>query len=355
MKNNNKNSERLMDCMRKPRAMMVVCILFVMVVFPGCLFSQEYMETLEHEAGFYYTVKKGDTLWDLSNHFSDSPWLWPKLWSDNSQIPNPHWIYPGERIRIYQIKGDDTFIKKTLEEGQGKETEPIKDTVHFFYSPINSIGFIKKQPITPHGTIFKVQDDKGLISVGDLVYIHPNVDQSLLPGTKYTVYRTLKPIEDKETKTLIGTQHYLTGVVEITKKEPDFVLATVVQSYRDIAVNDLLMPYKKRSPRIALTQSKKGMEGKVIVSDEGESNIGDYTEVYINKGDLDGVRIGQSYRIYSQESEKLDPKSKEKVPLTPYIYGTLLVLHTEQTTSTALITRSERSIHPETKICSPIE
>jgi len=344
-----------MDWMRKFLIMMFVCVLAVIVVFPDYLFAQEDMETLEHEAGFYYTVKKGDTLWDLSTQFSDSPWLWPRLWSDNSQISNPHWIYPGERIRIYHKKGVETFIKKNVEQNLTQETEPAKKTLYYFYSPINSIGFIKKQPITPQGTIFKAKDDKKLIGVGDLVYIHPNNDQSLLPGTKYTIYRTLKPIVDKETKTLIGTQHYLTGVVEITKKEPDFVLARVVQSYRTIAVDDLLMPYEKRSPRIALTQSKKGLEGKVIVAEEGDTNIGDHTVVYIDKGDQDGVTIGQSYSIYYQESEKIGSKSKGDVPLTPYVYGMLLVLHTEQTTSTALITRSEQSVHPESKICSPIE
>jgi len=54
---------------------------------------------VEYEAGFYYTVKKGDTLWDLSQRFSDTPWQWPDLWHENQQLPNPHWIYPGERIR----------------------------------------------------------------------------------------------------------------------------------------------------------------------------------------------------------------------------------------------------------------
>ncbi len=54
-------------------------------------------ETIEHEAGFYYTIQRGDTLWDLSDKFFDSPWYWPELWQENEQIPNPHWIYPGER------------------------------------------------------------------------------------------------------------------------------------------------------------------------------------------------------------------------------------------------------------------
>jgi hypothetical protein len=334
---------------------MALCILTAMVIFPVHLFAQETTESVEHETGFYYTVKKGDTLWDLSTQFSDNPWLWPNLWSENSQISNPHWIYPGERIRLFHLKGVDTFIKKNVEENQPQEPEPTKETLYYYYSPIESIGFIKKQAITPKGTIFKAKDDKKLVGVGDLVYIRPNVDNPLQPGTKYTVYRTLKPIVDEKTKELIGTQHYLTGVVVITKKEPSFVVARVVKSFRSIAVNDLLMPYKKRSPRVALTQSKNGLNGKIIVSEEREKNIGDHTVAFIDKGDQDGVEIGQSYSIYYQEKEKLNKKSKGNVLLTPIIHGSLLVLHTEPTTSTVLVTQSDRSIDPGTKIRSPIE
>jgi hypothetical protein len=340
---------------RKFRVMMALFILAAMLIFPVHLFAQEATETVEHEAGFYYTVQKGDTLWDLSTQFSDNPWLWPNLWSENSQISNPHWIYPGERIRLFHVKGVDTFITKNVEENQSKESEPIKETLYYYYSPINSIGFIKKQAITPQGTIFKVKDDKDLVSAGDIVYIRPNVDDSFQPGTKYTVYRTLKPIVDEKTKDLVGIQHYLTGVVVITKKEPGFLVARVVKSYRSIALNDLLMPYKKRSPRIALTQSKNGLDGKIIVTEEHDNNIGDHTVAFINKGDQDGVEIGQSYSIYYQEKGKLNKKSKEEALLTPIISGSLLVLQTEPTTSTVLITRSDRSIDPGAKFFSPIK
>jgi hypothetical protein len=340
---------------RKSRVMMALCILSAMLIFPVQLFAQEATETVEHESGFYYTVQKGDTLWDLSNQFSDNPWLWPDLWGENSQISNPHWIYPGERIRLFHVKGADTFITKTVEENQSKEPEPKKEALYYYYSPINRIGFIKKQAITPLGTIFKVNDDKDLVSVGDIVYIRPNADYSFQQGSKYTVYRTFKPIVDEKTKGIVGTQHYLTGVVVITKKEPGFFVAKVVKSFRCIALNDLIMPYKKRSPRIALTQSKSGLNGKIILAEEHDNNIGDHTVVFINKGDRDGVKIGQSYSIYYQEKGELNNKSNEEVLLTPNILGSLLVLHTEPTTSTVLITRSDRSIDPGTKIFSPIE
>ena len=344
-----------MYCNGKFKIMTCLCILAALIVFPVHLFAQESKDTVEHEAGFYYTVQKGDTLWDLSTRFSDSPWLWPELWSENRQIFNPHLIYPGERIRIYHGKGIDTFVSKNVGTDRPVKNETVRKT-YYYYSPTNSIGFIRKQPVTPQGIIFKVKDDKELISVGDLVYVRQKSNDPLIVGRKYTVYRTLKPVIDEKTKTPIGTQHYLTGVVEITKKEPGFVLGKVVQSYRSIAVNDLLMPYKKRSPRIALTKSRKGLNGKIISAEEHVNNIGDETIAFIDKGSEDGVTPGQSYSIYYQERDKKNRLgTKENVLLSPVVYGTLLVLTTEQTTSTVLITRTEKSIQPGAAICSPME
>src|ERR1700682_4166106 len=52
-----------------------------------------------------YVIVKGDTLWDLSQKFLNNPWYWPKIWSLNPSIENPHWIYPGNRLRIVPSEG----------------------------------------------------------------------------------------------------------------------------------------------------------------------------------------------------------------------------------------------------------
>src|SRR5438270_4386689 len=52
-----------------------------------------------------YTITKGDTLWDLSQKFLNNPWYWPKIWSLNPAIENPHWIYPGNKLRIVPGEG----------------------------------------------------------------------------------------------------------------------------------------------------------------------------------------------------------------------------------------------------------
>src|SRR4051794_22822885 len=45
-----------------------------------------------------HVVQSGDTLWDLCSKVLNSPWYWPKIWSYNPQITNPHWIYPGNEL-----------------------------------------------------------------------------------------------------------------------------------------------------------------------------------------------------------------------------------------------------------------
>jgi hypothetical protein len=336
-----------------------ILILFIFLLIPGVPGSPaaaQTQKTVKYETGFYYTVQKGDTLWDLSQKFSDTPWQWPEMWKENSQIANPHRIYPGQRIRLYRRRGAQGYGEKDpLKDKTVADKPELTNMLDFHFASIDRVGFIRKDPLQSLGTIFKVEGRKEMISTGDLIYIRPSDKASLAKGRTFTIYRTLLPIKAKDTDKLIGIQHYLAGAVEITIVRPDFVLGRVIATYRPIKIGDLLMHYSRPLPQIQMQQSPAGLEGQVIGSEEHQSMFGENAIAFIDIGEQEGVRPGQLYWIFKQEKYRINPKDSNETTLAPVLLGELLVLHIEKTTATVLITDSLTAIEPGAKIITPFK
>ena len=126
------------------------------------------------DAGMYYTIKKGDTLWDLSQHFFDSPWVWPDLWQKNQQIPNPHWIYPGNRIRIYSRKGLEKLVLPKTPGPQvpaaltGERQEPS----YFYYPAIDRVGL----PVTGNRIYGSHEQAPFILAFRTIILARPHAD-----------------------------------------------------------------------------------------------------------------------------------------------------------------------------------
>ena len=349
--------------MRVMTPVILAAVFLTAPLYPAAIASAQESETVEYGAGFYYTVKKGDTLWDLSQRFVDSPWLWPDLWQRNGQIANPHRIYPGERIRIYhkdwieRMRTEPEPVEPKPEPGEVAEAPPAPEpeevpTEFIEYPGIDMVGFIREYKAGSFGNIFKVENDKWLISQGDLVYITPETG-SMTVGSRYTIFRTLKPRKDQQTEEIIGYQHVLLGVVEVTSIDKDFALGEIYRSYAAIKVGDQLMNYIPRDPQIGLTENVKGLKGKIIAADEDEKIIGQFMLVFIDKGSDDGVARGQRYLVYEERTGKVYEKKTGNAPpeakvlsLPPADFGTLLILHVEDSTATALVTAADKNIAP---------
>lgn len=328
------------------RVALVTAVLFAIQTGPAAPPSQG-QEALSYETGFYYTVKKGDTLWGISKKFFDSPFQWPDLWGKNDQLPNPHWIYPGEKLRLYLKDGVVQFEKVDNIPETAVLAEPVfASPPSFAYALIDRIGFIRKTPVEPHGTLFKSKDDKTMISMQDMVYIRPENSHTLLPGQKYYVYRTLSPLDDKKSLKTIGYQHYIVGIVEITGQEPGLSVGLVTTAFRNIQIDDLLIPYTQKASTIVLKEAKQGLEGRLIATEDHLQLIGHEMVGFIDKGAQDGIEVGQSYVLFYHEKAKRTEAQKASKILPAIEFGAFIVLHTEDTTATVLITRSDRDIKP---------
>lgn len=302
----------------------------------------------ETENGYYYTVQKGDTLWDLSRRFSATPWVWPELWEENSAtIANPHLIYPGQKIRLTRLAGGRPAVASAA--------EPSVAGIHYYFSLCNQYGFIRKIPVTPAGVIFKSQNAaKKMLSDGDIIYIRPEGNAALNRGELMTIYRTFKPLIDPKTKELIGTQHLLCGVLEVLQREPQYATARVVESYRPIEIGDQLMPYQQRSPRIAIQNSQPGIDAKLILSEEHLSMFAESHVAFIDRGRRHGITPGQLYSIYHADEHNFGTVASPQTVSIAVDNGELLVLHAEDETSTVLITDSKKESYEGTRIRTPL-
>ena len=353
---------------RTNSAFLFSVFLFLPLLFSAPSTAADKIDVVESETGFYYTIQKGDTLWGLSKHFNDSAWLWPELWESNDQITNPHWIFPGERIRLYKKSGSQVITQtdevQPVVDVQPVAVIPVKPTVgkkatgpFFVYPSIDRVGFIRKPPVPPSGTIFEVQGRKVLISEGDTVYVRPEGDTAkgvLIPGSRHTVFRYMKPTDERDSEKTIGTQHHILGIVEVTKQEPDMVLAKVLKSFRAIRVDDLLMPFNERDSKIELKPGTPGIDGQIITSEDHTELTGDYTLAFIDKGLVDNIHVGQQYSLYSKQKTVLENDKISSKSLPPVDFGAFLVLHTEQTTSTVIITSAAKVIFAGERFRTPI-
>ena len=82
--------------------------------------EEEWSRVVGDRVDQTYIIQKGDTLWDISRTLFGDGNYWPKIWSLNSSITNPHIIRPNNRVRF--ILGDETGAPRmAITDAEGEE------------------------------------------------------------------------------------------------------------------------------------------------------------------------------------------------------------------------------------------
>ncbi len=317
----------------------VLMLTAALMAFTPCAWAQQQAGgvTIEWSQGIYHEVKKGDTLWDLSEKFYESPAVWPDMWSRNPDIANPHWIYPGEIIMLWERRGEEYI---DLSSDPFKGVLPLGPGT-YRYPGLDQCGFVRKVPVEPIGRIIKAYKDPVLIGQGHVVYIQPEAGQRFIQGDLLTIWRNegpvINPFAPKRGQHL-GYHHRILGHAVVVEVTGEVLVAVVQTSFRNIDVGDFLMPYRKLPDGpITVLPGKKDLNARIILEEDGRTVFGGGSIVFLDKGKAHGLATGQIYTAY----ETVPPVGDIQLP--PTKIGQLLILLAEDETATALITRSREA------------
>ncbi len=291
-------------------------------------------------SGFYYTIQKGDTLWDLSRKFYNSQWDWPGLWEMNDRIKNPHLIYPGKRIRVFLKKEQEA--EKVVQKEPRKKQE-IKPT--FSYPNMDCLGFIKKNAVSPLGNIIRSVKNDHLISENDTVYIEASGRGQPAPGKRYRVYTTREVEREYKGETFQGVLHMVKGIVEITGKKSGYFTGKITRSLDAINPDDLVMEYAQKSEEIPVEANPPRIDANLVCNDNDDTLMGEDSVAYINRGSRDRIRPGQIYTVFREpEAAESAFRKNTDIEFEPVKVGRLVVLHTEDISSTVIILKNAKDM-----------
>ncbi len=309
-----------------------------------------------------YIVKKGDTLWDISKRFYSDAFLWPRLWQQNQYITNPHQIAPGDRIRLYPYK---VLIEEEAKPPTAEAAKPLPpptieaappplpsppEIIRLTIFPeINSAGFLADK-MEGIGRIAAAKLDKVQFAAEDEIYISFQKGISVKKGDQFTIFRVLEPIAHPVIKKkVVGRRVQILGQAVITRTtEGRAQTALITRSYDSMIIGDELTPYFAPREELAVKTMEQPLYGWIVAGQlMGKLEFVQGDVVYIDLGEEDHVRPGYIFQVLRRGAVVSDPTSAEKkavVKLPDELVARLVVIKTQQKTSTAVIVQTRLAV-----------
>ena len=264
--------------------------------------------TLKPDAPERYVVVPGDTLWGISQRYTDSPWRWPELWNMNKDdIRNPHRIYPGNVIVLDRVRGQLSASgdSGTLKLSPRTRAEALAKTeIPSIPGAIIEPFLTRPLVVEPDGmdkapTIVAAQADRVILDAGSSAFVR-GIGAS--KEQLWYVYRSGKPLVDPDTNQTLGYEAIYLGSARVTRPgEPAIVVLT--STVQEVSAGDKLVAagrpqpvnYAPHAPATVLTGRVMSIYGGLgKVGEAGPQSI-----ITVNRGKADGLEVGHVLAIYT--------------------------------------------------------
>jgi LysM repeat protein len=315
-----------------------------------------------------HVVKKGDTLWDIAKAYLKDPFRWPEVFQRNTDIvENPHWIYPGEVIRI----ANSEVRPEVLARVTTKPAPPVvalDRTVFSAQAPMVNgrlqsngevlgrvaagsvrVGEVEAAPFADRtggprgaGNLAAAYDRPGIaakasdqrFSLQDPVFIELPRGVAARLGDRYLVYIPGPTLTDNS-QLMIPT-----GVVQVeSMPQGQLTLARIVRQYGDIRLDQKLVPLESTVPSAAASSSPVANGGTAHVLWVHQNPVLPSMQSFVvlsSEGGPD-VRVGDQFTLIDATVDESHPAPPvpaavaQVVRVTPYAVTALVVDHEQPT------------------------
>lgn len=316
-----------------------------------------------------YTVVKGDTLWDISSRFLNIPWMWPEIWHVNPQIENPHLIYPGDVIKLIYLDGQPRLTLERpvrLSPGLNGATklnpsvrvQAIESAIPAI--PLDKINsFLSRSRIAAPGELegapymLAGPQQRLVVGAGDSAYARGAFDTEQF--TNYGVFRKGEAFFDPDTRELLGIHAQGIGTLSIDKVQGDIATVNVIRAYEEMRPGDRLLPSEDRAVDSTFYPSAPDEEikGSIIAVEGGVTQVGKMNVVIINRGEREGLQIGNVLAIHKKGEVIRDRVSGGSVALPDERAGLVMIFRTFEKMSFGLVMEADRPLAVHDKVLNP--
>ena len=366
-------------------------VFFAVLIFPFLIFAEESFELTSAEEvpvpSFInletvdlsqtpekHEVVTGDTLWDISSTYLKSPWYWPKVWSLNPQIANPHLIYPGDilpfrysgQILLPQGEQSGTTAGGVVDEGESDQLARTGKTLdatpeHFkeyvklggkfridrfkhiddTIFDVSKKGFIAIGEYEDLGKIVGAYEPKELLSTEDNVYV--KLGKVTFNVGEYVEFIHIKnEIDHPKTGKNVGNIIEVVGRGKVLDVNSDRIATVkIVKAFDSIDRGYSVREYIKTDSNVKIVDNSADVKTTIITGYDPTFFYGTSYVIYLDKGSDDGVDKGALFSVYRRGDGLDELDSDVEVEQLPYeIVGELVVIRVLEKTSVAVITKS---------------
>ena len=255
-------------------------------------------QLLRPDAPMNYTVKRGDTLWDISAVFLKDPWFWPEIWQINPQVENPHLIYPGDVLSLAVGAGGDARVFISQYSGARLQPRLRSDSLD---GPIDTIPFsaiaaflskpsvLSKDQALQAPYILAFRDEHMIGGSGHEIYVKELGGEL---NQRYAVMHVGDPIRDIDSREILGYQAYYVATA-VVNRPGDISKAVLTEGAREALEGDRLISQEGEVPLTFTPHAPtSNVDGQIIAVADSATQIGQYQVVVLNRGGNDGLTAG---------------------------------------------------------------